>query len=192
MRAAVVSALVLAAGVSVKYVHVPRYLSLCLLFTRGSAAKHGHQVHIGHLADHVTNVAGAVEAVGNAHAALHSRCVMSLRAVVLSMLRIVSRSSEDGLYARSSDDDLYARALEARNRHKLHIGHIAEHVTNIAGAVEAVGNAHAAIHSRYATRHFTVSVYAEHDPAQLRRRPVRARVRRHVLRSRIRRGPVRA
>ena len=85
----------------------------------------------------------------------------------LFTLSTTPRSSDDGLYARGYDDmfyaresdedlyarelanALYARALEARNRHKLHIGHIAEHVTHVAGAAEAVGNAHAALSSRY-------------------------------------------
>ena len=63
---------------------------------------------------------------------------------------LYARDFDEDLYARELADAIYARALEARNRRRRpSISHVAEHITNVAGAVEAVGNAHAALHSRY-------------------------------------------
>lgn len=62
---------------------------------------------------------------------------------------LYARDFDEDLYVRELEDALYARGRQAHGRPKqLGLSHIASHITHIAGAAEAIGNAHAAFKQR--------------------------------------------
>ncbi|EPS94881.1 hypothetical protein FOMPIDRAFT_1026001 [Fomitopsis schrenkii] len=114
-----------------------------------SANAMGNKPSTGYIANHIVNIAGVAQAVGGPHAA-HKQ--------PRSDEDLYARDFDEDLYARDFDEDLYVRELEdalyARGRQahgrpkQLGLSHIASHITHIAGAAEAIGNAHAAFKQR--------------------------------------------